>query len=245
MDPASAGNFAPNDFFCTGQMHLADGNVLFTGGTQYYAPYRTGNRSTWIFDWKKELTIDWRKVDWRQVPAVGANASAAPVKLPTAGPAQYPWIFAGFMQRGRWYPTIVPLLDGRQVVVSGYVGFDKGYPKMYVFEINHIIEFFDPSKFDPANPSAAWRAVDVTKTPNSPFTVEINPGFKPTPEYQDKCDERCMQDNKYDAFKLYPEIYLMPDGRLYFTREGQTWARSSSTSTSTTTARWPRARRAC
>src|SRR5690606_22065413 len=98
MDPASAGNFAPNDFFCTGQMHLPDGNVLFTGGTQYYSPYRTGNRSTWIFDWKKELSIDWRKVDWRQVPAAGANASAAPAKLPTAGPAQYPWTFAGFMQ---------------------------------------------------------------------------------------------------------------------------------------------------
>jgi hypothetical protein len=47
-----------------------------------------------------------------------------------------------------------------------------------------------------------------------------HPTFKPTPEYQDKCDERCMHDNRYDAFKLYPEIYLMPDGRLYFTREG-------------------------
>ncbi|MGZ3387358.1 MAG: galactose oxidase early set domain-containing protein, partial [Isosphaeraceae bacterium] len=225
MDPDSPGHFAPNDLFCTGQMHLPDGNVLFTGGTQYYSPYRTGNRSTWLFDWKKELTIDWRKVDWRQVPVAGANADARAPR-PTAGPEQYPWIFAGFMKRGRWYPTIVPLRDGRMVVVSGFVGFDKDYPEkgkteMYVFEINHFLEFFDPSKFDPANPSAAWKSVDVSRTPNSPFTVMINEKFQPTPQYgDDVCGERCKQDNQHDAFKLYPEIYQMPDGRLYFTREG-------------------------
>jgi hypothetical protein len=222
LDPDRPGHFAPNDLFCTGHMHLPDGNVLFAGGTQYYAPYRTGNRSTWLFDWKKELTIDWRKVDWRQVPTTGANAGA-PAARPTAGPEQYPWVFSGFMKRGRWYPTLVPLHDGRMAVVSGFVGFDKGYPEMHVFEINPFIEFFDPSKFASANPSAAWRSVDVSRKENSPFTVLINKDFRPTLEYSGEekgCGERCQRANQYDAFKLYPAIYQMRDGRLYFTREG-------------------------
>jgi len=229
-DPDNKNHFAPNDFFCIGQQHLRDGNVLFTGGTQYYYPYRGGNNSTWIFDWKKELTIDWRKVDWRQVPAVGANSNynAAPESYypPGAKDAQYPWTFAGFMKRGRWYPSLLPLNDGRMVIFSGFVGFDKGFEtpenptSMYVFQINHYVEFFDYSKFDPKNPAAAWKAIDVTNTPNSPFTVNINPTFKPTPGYQEQCPKQCMHDNQYDAFKLYPENYLMADGKIFLSREG-------------------------
>src|SRR5258708_544090 len=188
LDPNNPNHYAPNDLFCTGQQHLPDGNVLFTGGTQYYYPFRTGNNSTWIFDWRKELTIDWKKVDWRQPPE-------APAKPSTPSP----WMFGGFMERGRWYPSLVPLLDGRLAIFSGFVGFDKGYNhgEMYMFEINHIVEFFDPSKFDPADPKKAWHAIDVKALPNSPYTKLINP-----------------------AFKLYPENYLTQDGRLYLTREG-------------------------
>ena len=28
-----------------------------------------------------------------------------------------PWKFSGFMKIGRWYPSIVPLMDGRMVIV--------------------------------------------------------------------------------------------------------------------------------
>lgn len=204
-DPKRPGYFAPNDLFCTGQQHLPSGDVIFTGGTQYYSPYRTGNNSTWIFDWEKETTINWRAIDWRQRPTSGNNN---------------PWTFAGFMQRGRWYPSLVPLLDGRMVLFSGFVGFDPGYPEMYVFEINHYVEFFDPQVFDATNPQVAWKSIDVTETPNSPFTQVINPGFKPTPQYKDYCYGNCVRDNQRDAFKLYPENYLMRDGRIYLTREG-------------------------
>jgi hypothetical protein len=71
--------------------------------------------------------------------------------------------------------------------------------------------------------------VDVKSVPGSPFATEINDSFKPTPEYAKdetkpyqkyKCDARCVRDNRFDAFKLYPENYLMPDGRIYMTREG-------------------------
>lgn len=201
-DPDSAGQFAPSDLFCTGHLHLPDGNVLFTGGTQYYYPYRTGNRSTYIFDWKKELGIDWQRFDWRRMPE----------------PVDDPWIFSGFMPRGRWYASIVPLLDGRMAVFSGFVGFDHGYPPMYEFEINHTVDFFNPAGFDRENPGASWRSVDVRDTPNSPFATVINPRF--VPDDSVKCDARCREANQRDAFKLYPENYLMPDGRIYLTREG-------------------------
>lgn len=201
-DPANPGQFAPNDLFCTGHLHLPDGNVLFTGGTQYYYPYRTGNRTTYIFNWKREADIDWRRVDWRRIPELRNN----------------PWTFSGFMPRGRWYASIVPLLDGRMGVFSGFVGFDRGYPEMYEFEINHTIDFFDPSAFDPADPQRAWRSVDVQNTENSPFATIINENFGPDSGIA--CDDRCKRANQRDAFKLYPENYLMPDGRLYLTREG-------------------------
>ncbi|HET7234325.1 MAG TPA: galactose oxidase-like domain-containing protein, partial [Longimicrobium sp.] len=201
-DPDSAGQFAPSDLFCTGHLHLRDGNVLFTGGTQYYFPYRTGNNSTWVFDWRKEADIDWRRFDWRRMPDA----------------AHDPWIFSGFMPRGRWYASIVPLLDGRMAVFSGFVGFDHGYPTMYEFEINHTVDFFDPNRFDRRNPQAAWRSVDVKDLPNSPFSTVINRAF--VPDTNVVCDERCMRANQRDAFKLYPENYLMPDGRIYLTREG-------------------------
>ncbi|CAF0855980.1 unnamed protein product [Adineta steineri] len=187
--------FAPNDLFCTGHQHLSNGNVLFVGGTQYSYPSFTGHRSTFIFDWQKELDISWTFVDWRQIPEDQNN----------------PWLFSGFMRRGRWYPSILPLLDGRMMVFSGFVDIDKNYPSTYAYEINHFVEFFDPT-------TKNWSLVDVKSLPNSPFTTLINPTFKPTEGVE--CDQRCIEDNKNDTFKLYPQNYLYPDGRIYLTREG-------------------------
>ena len=201
-DPNLSDHFAPNDFFCTGHQHLRDGNVLFTGGTQYYHPYRTGNNTSYIFDWRTEFQSSWVDRDWRVRPTSNDET---------------PWTFSGFMKRGRWYPSLLPLLDGRLVVFSGFVGFDKGFPLMYTFEINSWIEIFDPTAFDPQALEAAWKAVDVAQIENSPFTTLINPNFAPTDGVA--CDTRCRESNKYDAFKLYPENYLL-NGRIYLTREG-------------------------
>jgi Domain of unknown function (DUF1929) len=209
-DPKHPNHFAPNDLFCTGQQHLPDGSVLFVGGTQYYYPFRSGNNSTWVFNWRKEAVIPWQNVDWRQ---------------PLAPPSD-PWTFAGFMQRGRWYATPVPLLDGRLAIFSGFVDLDPARPdSMYQFEINSLVEFFNPAAFSKTNPQAAWRSVDVKRTPGSPFTVLINEHFKPTPNTPTctagtPLGDRCINDFKHDAFKIYPENYLMADGRIYLTREG-------------------------
>lgn len=223
-DPEEEDHFIPNDFFCSGHIPLPDGNPLFIGGTQYYYPFRTGTRTSYIFDWRKEMTIDWKKVDWR-IDSAMAN------KI---------WTSAGLMTRGRWYPTLVPLMDGRFAVFSGFVGFQKGYDPMYQFEINSYIEFFDPSKFDARHPERAWKSIDVKKMPGSPFTQKLKypqqidnicydmPYFAKfgiddkDPDFKQPCDcpARCIEDNKYDAFKLYPHNYLLDKNKIYLTREG-------------------------
>lgn len=83
-DPKWSEHFAPNDLFCTGHLHIPDGNVLFVGGTQYYHPFRTGHRATYLFDWRKESRIQWQSVDWRFMSSdMSVNDSTNP------------WIFAG------------------------------------------------------------------------------------------------------------------------------------------------------
>ncbi|CAF1293908.1 unnamed protein product [Rotaria sp. Silwood1] len=206
-DPKWPGHFAPNDLFCTGHLHVPDGNVLFVGGTQYYHPFRTGHRATYLFDWRKELQIRWNNVDWRHMPSVTF-----------ANDSRNPWTFAGLMERGRWYATLVPLVDGRLIVIAGFVGFDTGYPEMYAFENNDLVEFFDAIMFNESNPQSAWKKVDVKSTINGPFTNLINPIFRPTSGVN--CTSRCIRDNQYDVFKLYEQAYLTALGRIYLTREG-------------------------
>lgn len=231
-DPEWPNHFVPSDMFCTGHLHVPDGNVLFIGGTQYYDPYRSGHRSTYLYDWRKHQTINWTQVDWRQMPNM-QDAKKDP---------KNPWIFAGenarelsnlmlmlkivlgLLERGRWYPTLVPLLDGRIVVIAGFVGFDPGYEDMYPFQNNELVEFFDPAAFDNAAATngdiqSAWRYVSVKNTRFGPFTTLINPQFKaPTPDMG--CGAKCIEDNQYDVFKLYEQAYLLTEKRIYLTREG-------------------------
>ncbi len=123
------------------------------------------------------------------------------------------------MERGRWYASMVPLLDGRLVVMGGFVGFDDSYPSMYTFEQNDFVEFFDPQVFATAtDKQSAWRKINVKSIPNGPFTNLINRNFKPTPG--EDCNARCINDNRYDVFKLYEQAYLTADGKIYLTREG-------------------------
>ena len=84
-DPKWPEHFAPNDLFCGGHLHVPDGNVLFVGGTQYYYPFFTGTRATYLYDWRKHTNIRWNQVDWRRMP--DANN--------TAKDSNNPWIFAG------------------------------------------------------------------------------------------------------------------------------------------------------
>jgi hypothetical protein len=213
-DPLDPNLFAPNDMFCSGHLQLPDGDVLFVGGTELYFPYRTGLRSTFIFDWRRELEIDWSTVDWEAIPVDGDPDN--------------PWTFSGFMPLGRWYPHMVPLLDGRLAIFGGFLGFEDWENSLgrepYRFEINTRVDFFDPEVFDPAAPGAAWRSVDAKGVANSPFDTLLDPGEQAAcdPELGDECNDPIRnEDHRRDAFKLYPHNYLLEDGRIYMTREGE------------------------
>lgn len=204
-DPDNSSWFLPTDLFCTSHVHLRDGKVLFFGGTQFYAPQRTGTRTTHIFDWTKESKANWTTFDWTTKP----NSPSSPF---------YPWVWSGYMRQGRWYAHAVPLLDGRMVVMGGFIGFDKTVPDMYPFEINHRVEFFDYDTFlNRSDPQAAWYDIDVKDYPNSPFNTSL-PQW--APKATTNCIPRQCEAYKRDAFKLYPQNYLLPDGRIYLTREG-------------------------
>lgn len=204
------GEFMPNDLFCSGHISLPNGDPIFIGGTQYSSPFWTAAKSSYVFDWRKELGIDWRDVDWRN--------------MPTEDDVNYPWTFSGYMERGRWYPTLVPLLDGRFAIFGGIVGIDEGYPEMYEFEINTFVEFFDPKEFEKGKIQEAWSAVDVKGLDNSPFSTLIDsslaPGDCSSPTPLDE-KERCEESYKYDAFKLYPHNYLLDNDTIFLSREGE------------------------
>ncbi|MCZ6872332.1 MAG: galactose oxidase early set domain-containing protein, partial [bacterium] len=55
--PADPQQWLLNDMFCSGHLHLPDGNVLFLSGTQFYDPFN-GAKTAYIFDWKKQQWID-------------------------------------------------------------------------------------------------------------------------------------------------------------------------------------------
>lgn len=115
-----------NDLFCVGHLQLADGNVLFVGGTGRYYPGGA-------FTGTKQINLyNWRTGEWKAI---------------------------GEMKDGRWYPSLIPLADGKVVIFSGL---KWGGPN----QINPSIEIYDPkteklSYFDPRT------------LKNSPFNTKV------------------------------------------------------------------------
>jgi len=211
-DPNNTDHFVPSDQFCSGQIQLPNGNALWIGGTQYYYPYRTAHNAAYIWDWITDSATDWESYDWTIMPNI----------------EETPWTLAGLMPKGRWYPNAVPLMDGRLVIVGGFVGFQnistEGAGDMYSFEINTGVDFFDYRQFDAEDPQRAWRNVDVSNIPNSPFATALPEERWTAAAYE--CEgipggQRQCDAYKFDAFKLYPRMFLLPDGhRIFFTRDG-------------------------
>jgi hypothetical protein len=85
----------PVDLFCCGHAFLPDGRLLAAGGTEKYDPF-LGLRQAVVFD-----------------PADGPADPASPTGAAGA------WAEAPAMAGGRWYPTLLPLADGRVLTVAG------------------------------------------------------------------------------------------------------------------------------
>lgn len=217
-DNANNDKFVPTDLFCTGHLQLPDGNALFVGGTQFYDPFFSGHRATYVYDWIQDIEKDWASFDWTKIPSDDAS--------------KRPWSFVGFMDRGRWYPSLVPLMDGRFVIVGGFTDFQNletsnSTEDMYKFEVNDSVDFYDYRTKTFVNKV-------VSGLDDSPFKTELNPEDLTDVAECKRCNTtgalndvelgncyRQCDEYKYDTFKLYPRMVLMPDGhRIFFTRDG-------------------------
>ncbi|HEX2079566.1 MAG TPA: hypothetical protein VHG08_17705 [Longimicrobium sp.] len=81
----------------------------------------------------------------------GGHAEHTIRELHGFDPATQTWVHRGTMARGRWYPTVTALPDGRMLLLSGTVnggGPHAGNP------VNHTTEIFDPATgtVGPENP---------------------------------------------------------------------------------------------
>ena len=191
-DAASA---VPNDLFCSGHLQLADGNMLFAGGTRTYYPGEKflGSRMTNFFDWKSET--------WKP---------GAP------------------LTDGHWYPSLIPLGDGRIFVISGL--------SSNFFSNSSWVEIYDPS----AAIGSQWNSVDVRLYPNSPFNTPVK-ATRPLPmtgSHGMGMQAALTPDAPVtgamaglDDMDHYPRIAPLPDGRFLITGDGSGGGNVNSTHT--------------
>ncbi len=158
-----------NDLFCSGHLHLPNGDVFFAGGSNRYYPGEQfdGSKQTNIYHWQDQS-----------------------------------WSTIGKMKAGRWYPSLVPLADGKIVIFSGLK-----YGKLG--QISPTIDIYDPATEELHN-------IDLTYVENSPFNVKIN-------QYKyvdDKGNTVTKSADVYDSIDLYPRVFPTPDGKLLITGDG-------------------------
>lgn len=167
--PPAVQNGDSNDLFCTGHIHLPNGDVLFVGGSNRYYPGEQfeGSKQTNIYDWETNR-----------------------------------WSTIGKMVEGRWYPSLVPLADGKIVIFSG-LKYNK--PN----QITPTLDIYDPA-------TTRLNHIDLASVSNSPFNTKIT-------QYQflDAQGKPVIkQANLYDSIDLYPRIFPTPDGKLLITGDG-------------------------
>jgi hypothetical protein len=111
------------DLFCCGHAFLPDGRLLAAGGTGQYDPF---------FGLKQAVAFD---------PFEGAPDPGSPTGAAGA------WTAAPDMTGGRWYPTLLPLADGRVLAVSGLD--EKN-------ELNVVPETYLDGSWTSLSPSPHW-----------------------------------------------------------------------------------------
>ncbi len=149
------------DAFCCSHSPLPDGNILLTGGTLTY-----NNRSAngkWL-----GLNAAWIY----DVPSNNLRRIAS-------------------MSHGRWYPTQVPLPDGKVLVVGGYDEYGV---------YNRLAELFDPA-------TETW---SIAYDPNSPTTYCVGEGEDPA--IMPGAGQPCYGPGVAPNVLLYPRMHLMPNG---------------------------------
>lgn len=129
--PPAMVNGEINDLFCSGHLQLPNGDVLFVGGTRTYYP---GVK----FAGSRNTNI----FHWKE-----ENKDD-------------PWENVGLTEDGHWYPTLIPLADGK---IASFSGFTTSPSQ----QISTLVEIYDPAE-------KTWQSIDVKNLPNSPFVTQMN-----------------------------------------------------------------------
>ncbi len=131
--PPAKANGEINDLFCSGHLHLPNGDVLFVGGTRRYYPgvKFEGSRNANVFHWEDEKKDN-------------------------------PWENLGLTEDGHWYPTLVPLADGK---IASFSGLTISPAQI----ISTLVEIYDPE-----NQEEPWQSIDIKNLPNNPFNTPMN-----------------------------------------------------------------------
>lgn len=159
-----------NDLFCSGHVHLPNGDVLFMGGSARYYPGEkfAGSRQTNIYHWEEDG-----------------------------------WSTPGLMHDGRWYPSPVPLADGKVVIFSGLKDGTN------FTSINPEIDIYDPA-------TDRLHNIDTAYLPNNPFDTYID-----MYQYVDADNNFVVEEaNAYDFIDIYPRVLPTADGKLLITGDG-------------------------
>lgn len=126
----------PYNIWCAGQTLLSNGSVLVVGGNGAYVDSAAGT-------------------GWKGIPEVF-----------TFNPFDETWTTQPTMVKPRWYPTLVPLEDGRVMIYGGWVDSKAAEP------YQKDIEIFTPSA-DPGGIGSLSAPITSTRNPGlySPMTV--------------------------------------------------------------------------
>src|SRR5262249_23907987 len=130
----------PVDLFCCGHAFLPDGRLLASGGTERYDPF---------FGLRQAVTFD---------PQAGPADPVSPPGPAGSGTAEPD------MARGRWYPTLIALQDGRMAAVSGQ---DENNELNVVPEnsINDVSRYLSVSPFTDLAAGQSLNGVTQTSDP--------------------------------------------------------------------------------
>ncbi len=139
--PPAVVNGEINDLFCSGHLQLPSGDVLFVGGTRRYYPgvKFEGSRNANIFHWKAQEDEE-EEINY----------------------TNYPWENIGLTKDGHWYPTLIPLADGK---IASFSGLTIDPSQI----ISTLVEIYDPE-----NKEEPWQSIDIKNYPNNPFITRMN-----------------------------------------------------------------------
>lgn len=130
----------PSDLFCAGHCQTADGNLLVSGGTMEYR--NLPPLPPWAVRAARVI-----KLDVLLVRLFGQNYKpitfAGPTFCHVFNRQTEQWEFVGDMKGGRWYPSVILLPDGKNLIISG-TDEAGGFGRTSVYaKVNRRLEVFD------------------------------------------------------------------------------------------------------